>query len=443
MSSNSPSKILGAPCLLMLSALLMLAGCGSSNYAPTTSTGPVSNTATVIAGFGPEGPAGGFVNGIRITLTVCQHGTRTCAPPIDNVLVDTGSVGLRLVPSALGSLTLNQILASGSPLLECIQYGDSSYSWGPMALADVQIAGEQALNIPIQLLGATSAPVPANCLTMPVNPSLPNGGNVDTLATLGANGILGIGGFIVDCGTFCNTASSTPGYPYYICPGNSCTAVGVPTADQATNAVAAFSSTDHNGVMITFPLIPAMGATTLSGTINFGIGTQTDNALGNVTLYAVNQCGDIPTVIFNNVTYTDTACSTGSGGSGAFVDTGSNALVVSDAGTLASFGISDCAQNTNGFGFYCVTGGGSTTLPNIRLFGDGNVGSNSISLNIEDATTLVNTNNGVFNDLGTDSGSSPSTDFFDLGAPFFFGRTVFIGIAGESGNNFPNGFVAF
>lgn len=181
----------------------------------------------------------------------------------------------------------------------------------------------------------------------------------------------------------------------------------------------------------------------LSGTINFGIGTQTDNALGTVTLYAVDQCLDIPTVTFNGVPYSDTACTSGSGGSGAFVDSGSNALLVSDATTLASFGISDCAQNTNGFPFYCVSGGGSATLSNISLLGEGNVGSNTISLNIEDATTLVNTNNGVFNDLGADSGSSPSTDFFDLGAPFFFGRTVFIGIAGDSGNNFPNGFIAF
>jgi hypothetical protein len=78
--------------------------------------------------------------------------------------------------------------------------------------------------------------------------------------------------------------------------------------------------------------------------------------------------------------------------------------------------------------------------------GNGNVGSGTISLNIADAITLVRTNNAVFNDLGGDSGNSVATDFFDFGAPFFFGRTIFIGIAGEpvpNGANAPNGFVAF
>jgi hypothetical protein len=81
--------------------------------------------------------------------------------------------------------------------------------------------------------------------------------------------------------------------------------------------------------------------------------------------------------------------------------------------------------------------------------GDGNVGSGSISLSIADATTLVNSNNGVFNDLAGESvttNPSPATDFFDLGSPFFVGRTVFIGIAGEAvpnRANAPNGFVAF
>ena len=446
MSSKSPLRVVAAPLLLCVICLLVLVGCGGSNSTPTTSTGPVNNTAQVTAFVGPNGN-GGFVNGIYVTVTVCQHGTTTCMP-IPDVLVDTGSIGLRVIPSALGSVTPSQIMDGGSPLLECIQYGDTSYSWGPMALGDVQIAGEQALNIPIQLLGATSAPVPSNCLTMPVNPNLPNGGNEDTQATLGANGILGIAGFVDDCGGACTTVSFTSGYPYYICPGNTCTAVGVPTADQATNVVAAFSSTDKNGVMITFPTVPPTGATTLSGTINFGINTQSDNGLGSVTVYALDQCLDILTVNFNNVDYSDTSCTTGSGSAGAFVDAGSNALLVSDATSLGFLGISDCAQNTNGVGFYCVTGGGSATLSNILLAGFQGVGSNMISLNIKDATTLFNTGNAVFSNLGSDSGTSPSTDFFDLGAPFFFGRTVFVGIAGESVNGVsaslvPNGFVAF
>lgn len=443
MNSKFLSMGTAAPFLLGVMCLLVLAGCGKSSPSITATITAVNNTAAVTANFGPNGEAGGFVNGIFTTVTVCQHGTSNCAT-IDNVEVDTASIGLRILPSALGSTTLSQILQNGNALEECIQYGDTSYSWGPMELADVGIAGEKALNIPVQVLGTNFA-VPSTCLTNPVNPSLPNGGNEDTLQSLGANGILGIGGFIFDCDSACTTVSFTSGYPYYTCPGGTCGEVAVPTAEQAVNPVAEFSSSDKNGVMITLPSVGATGAVSVSGTMNFGIGTQSDNALGAVTLYAMDACGDFPTATFNGITYSDTSCTSGGGGLGAFLDTGSTALYVSDASTLASLGISDCGQSANGFGFYCASGG-TATLSNIALSGNGNVGSGTVSLRIADATMLFTTNNAVFNDLGGDSGSSPATDFFDLGAPFFFGRTVFIGIAGETvpnGASAPNGFVAF
>jgi hypothetical protein len=442
---KSPSKVTAAPLLLCVICLLGLAGCGGSNNNTTTTAMRVNNTANVVASFGPNGPAGGLVNGIFTNINVCQHGTTNCAP-VDNVLVDTGSIGLRLVQGVLGSVTLSQIVQNGNPLLECVQYGDTSYSWGPMQLADVKIAGEQAPNIPVQLLGATNNAVPQNCFTQGTpNSSLPGNppGNEDTLASLGANGILGIGDAIVDCGSSCTTNATGSGY--YTCPNGTCSEVTVQTGFQAANPIAAFSSVDKNGFMISFPSVPATGAITLSGTMNFGIGTQTDNALGNVTLFAMDQCGDFPTVIFNGVSYMDTNCNGAGSGLGGFLDTGSNALYVLDASVLSSFGISDCPSSSNLSAFYCVTGG-TATLSGISLMGNGNVGSGTISLNIADAITLIRTNNAVFNDLGGDSGNSVATDFFDFGAPFFFGRTIFIGIAGEpvpNGANAPNGFVAF
>jgi len=437
-----------APFLLGVMILVGVVGCGSSssNAAKTT---VVSNTATVTAGSGPNGLAGGGVNGLYVTITVCQHGTTTCIT-INNVQVDTGSVGLRLVQGTLGSVTLTPDDVNGSPLEECRQYGDTSYSWGPLEFADVQIGGETASNIPVQLLGQVSAPAPSNCLTMPVNSNLPGTppGNEDTVASLGSNGLLGIGGLIFDCGNDCTTVSFTSGYPYYICPNGTCQAVGAPTADQAVNPVAQFSGSDNNGVMITLPSVPSSGAVSVSGTMNFGIATRSDNALGNAIIYALDPCQFFPTVTFNGISYNDTQCASNTGGLGGFLDTGSNAFYISDANTLKSSNILDCASSTSGSGFYCVTGGMTTTLSPVNIIGFGGVGSATISLNITDATTLFSTNNAVFNDLGSDSmlGGTPSTDFWDFGLPFFLGRTVFVGIAGTAmpaGVNAPNGFVAF
>ncbi len=429
--------------------VLVLSSCGnSSSSTATTPTPAANNSVAVTANFGPTGEAGGFVNTIFTTVTVCQHGTQNCAT-IPNVEIDTGSIGLRLLPSALAGVGLAPISVSGNSLEECIQFGDTSYTWGPMDLADVEIAGETASNIPVQLLGATTSTVPADCLASPVNSSLPNGGDVDTLATVGANGILGIGDGSVDCGSGCAeiaTGSGYSGYPYYICPSGNCEEVPVSTVQQAANPVAAFTSTDKNGVMITLPAVGATGGVSVTGTMTFGIATQADNALGSATIYSLDPCGDFPTVTYDGIAYTDTSCNETGVGLGGFLDTGSTGLYVSDAATLSFLGISDCGPTTNGAGFYCVSPGTTATLSNVVLTGNG-VGTATLSsLNIYNATALFSTNNAVFNDLGSDSGTSPATDFFDLGAPFFIGRTVFIGIAGEAvpgGVSAPNGFVAF
>lgn len=444
MNSRFRSKGTAVSFLLLVVSAIGWVGCGGNNSSTTATATPAANNSVAVTANLVEG---GFVNMIYTTVTVCQHGTKTCVA-IPNVQVDTGSVGLRLLPSALGSVALTQIVVGGQALQECIQFGDTSYTWGPMELADVDIAGESASSVPVQILGGNNLTVPSDCLAMPVNSSLPNGGDIDTFQTVGANGILGIGDGQVDCGGFCEgiaQGETITGYPYYICPGGTCDTVSVATTEQAANPVAAFTSSDRNGVLIAFPSIGATGATTVSGTMSFGIATQADNALGNATIYSLDECGDFPTVTYNGIAYTDTSCNETGSGLGGFLDTGSTGLYVSDSSTLNFLGISDCAQGTAGNGFYCVSPGPTATLSNVAISGNG-VGSGSTSLIIYNATTLLSTNNVVFNDLGSDSGTSPATDFFDFGAPFFMGRTIFIGIAGEAvpgGVNAPNGFVAF
>lgn len=64
-----------------------------------------------------------------------------------------------------------------------------------------------------------------------------------------------------------------------------------------------------------------------------------------------------------------------------------------------------------------------------------------MTFSIANADALFSSNGGAnaaFNDLGGDSGTSTSTDYFDFGMPFFYGRNVFVGINGQSG---PNGSV--
>jgi hypothetical protein len=378
----------------------------------------------VTVGFGPLGAAGGYVNGIFTSVTVCAPSTTNCQT-VDDVLVDTGSVGLRILNSALTTVPASSLGAitdnSGDQLQECVQYGDTSYSWGPMLLADVELAGEKASSVPIQVMGDNSFAVPSQCLATPV---LSGYGNDDTVAALGANGILGVYGYPWDCGSYCTSSSdlTQSGYYYYVCPtGQACSATTVPAQDQATNPVAAFSSADNNGVLITLPSIPgsnpALGAPdgTVSGSLIFGIGTQTDNALASsATVYALDEYGNIPALTYNSIQYT-------SPNNMSILDTGSNTLEFLDANTLASVGIIECTDYP---GLYCPN---STIQFNVTASG-ANSTSGTITFSIMSADTLFSTGNAAFNDLAGDGGTAPSNDTFDFGLPFFFGRSVYIGM---------------
>jgi hypothetical protein len=424
MTLRNGSKATLGRFLAVVTGLIFLGGCGggSSSSNNTTSTGGVKNSSPVSVGFGVNGSGGGYFNGIWTSVTICAPGTSNCQT-VDNVLVDTGSTGLRMLDTSISTVlpALGSITAGGTQLQECVQFGDTSFVWGPMLQADVEIAGEKASGLAIQVIGDNSAPVPSQCLANPVNSTLLNGGNDDTLLTLGANGILGLAGYPWDCGSGCTSGTNltSAGYPYYLCPtGQSCSATTVQTNLQATNPVAGFSSSDNNGVLITLPSIGASGAAdaTVTGSLIFGIGTQTNNAIAG-TVYAVDDYGNIPAVTYNNVQYS-------SPNNTIILDTGSNLIYFLDANTLASAGITECTDNA---GFYCPT---STLSFSMTAMG-GNGTSGTIAFNVMNADTLFATKNAAFNDIAGDGGTSAISDDLDFGLPFFFGRTVYVGMMPE------------
>src|SRR5208283_4215688 len=161
-----------------------------------------------------------------------------------------------------------QIDASGNPVGQCNQFVDG-FTWGSVSLATVQLTqpmngqpGETAstptnvtppptvVGLPIQIIGDPRVPsVPGTCT-----------GVLDesTLATLMANGILGVGTTQQDCGSLCT--SGTPQNVYYSCPSAPCTATNLGLALQVTNPVWVLPA-DNNGVLIMFQAnIPSGGS---------------------------------------------------------------------------------------------------------------------------------------------------------------------------------------
>jgi Protein of unknown function (DUF3443)/Abnormal spindle-like microcephaly-assoc'd, ASPM-SPD-2-Hydin/Cep192 domain 4 len=429
---------------------------GSTQTVALAGSGFTNNAADVNVNFGPNGPQGvptatsvGYYNGIFTTVTICAPGTTTCAT-VPNVLVDTGSIGLRVLSDQLGSVALPSITDSaGDALYECVEYGDTSYSWGPVQLATVQIGGETAsvtpgfgyapdTGIPIQVITANgTAPSVAPCLSG-------GGPSNNSVAALGANGILGIANYAQDCGSGCTSSTTAVSpYPYILCTstGSQCQLTPATLDIQLWNPVAAFSSADSNGVMLQLPSIPAAGQATVAGKLIFGIGTQTcpagadagcvPNTMGSAQTYALDGYGSFPSIQFKGVTYT-------SANNPGYLDSGSQALYISDA---ASLGISDCMVGSTNLFLYCPTPS-PFTMPTIVLTGNNSVQSPPITLSIANALNLFNANPGyaAFNNLGGDSGSSSATDSFDFGLPFFFGKNIFVGIESTA---YPNGYVAF
>lgn len=378
----------------LISVLPLLAsGCGGSGSSkPHAVTGSGQNVTPIIVNSGVDG---NYTNGAFVSLTVCVPGSSTCQT-IPNILVDTGSSGLRIVSSVLTISLSQEQGANGEPVAECLPFL-IGLTWGPVQTADIQIAAETAKSVPIQVLSDTAFPIPSSCTKTGLQTQ-------DTVQSLGANGILGVGLAAQDCGGACDqTGSANPGL-YYECPSSGCQVTALPVSSQVPNPVTMFA-TDNNGVIVEFPAVSGPQAS-LSGSLVFGIGTQSNNGLNGATVYSVNSSGYF-TSVYNSQSYTN-----------SFIDSGSNGYFFLNSGIT---GIPDC---TVAKGFYCPASSMNLSATNQGQSG----GSGTVNFTVGNAQTLFgNSGEVVLNSL-----AGPGYGGFDWGLPFFYGRNVFTAIEGKS-----------
>ena len=206
----------GFACLLACA----VAACGGGGGTPgTPAANPGSSTApSAVAGEanavpiyvdgGASASTSAIPNAIFTDIEICAPGSSNCAI-IHHMLVDTGSVGLRLLASAVN--TANAALlgvlpqastTAGSVVGECLPFV-SGVAWGGVRLVDLHWAsagynGNAALNLPIQVIGDTDprvAATPSSCTGQ--------GTPLQSASALGGNGVVGIGLFAQDCGATC------------------------------------------------------------------------------------------------------------------------------------------------------------------------------------------------------------------------------------------------
>jgi len=370
---------------------------------------------------GPTDPANasagpiGTVNTPFVSVTICAHGTSNCQT-IDHISVDTGSSGLRVLSSVLSSAVASGLTAvtdtANHTLAECLPFADG-YSWGSVKLADAKIGGEEASGISIQVIGDPAfQSVPAAC-------SSGGGTQEDTVSTFGANGILGISPFQQDCGSVCVTSAS-PGL-YFGCPTPStCAATTVALTNQVWNPVSLFA-TDNNGTILQLAALGGAGAVSVTGSLVFGIGTESNNALGMATVLTVDPTTGNFTVVFQGQSLDQ-----------SFIDSGSNGNFFADSS------LAQCS-NPNEQGFYCPSSTQSFTASITSTTG---ITVSNIPFSVANADALFNGNPtfNAFNNLG---GTNSLPNSFDFGAPFLFGKNLFTAIENSATSAGNGPFVAF
>ena len=416
-------------CALILLSLVLSAcggggGGGGANTQPNV-TGPSIPGSNVMAVTVNSGVTGSQINQLYASVTLCNPSNSACTT-INNVMVDTGSVGLRLIGSnAITALGLPAATSGGQTLMNCIRFLDTSNLWGSTRSAIVTLGGmTTSTAIPIQIIAdpAAAYPIPSSC-----------GIAIDSLNTtgmLGANGVLGINNQSAeDCGSYCASIhGSTAGY-YYTCTNAGCTSTGltVSLTNQVQNPVPHFP-TDNNGLVVVLPAVAPTGKSSngsilngpnsVTGSILFGVNTQSNNQLGTATVLTANSAtGYITTTLastapnpftLNNLT-------------ASFLDTGSNGIFFGSTSGAASIPI---AADTNGWYVPTQPITVSATLTGV------NQASKIVSFVVADNTSA--TGAALSTQAGILSGNATS---FDAGLPFFYGRSVFLGMSGITISN--------
>jgi hypothetical protein len=445
---------------LFLAGLLvaaLCAGCGGGDSSVTTLTGgglgggttgttvtldtPTGpNTTEVIVDSGPASFSLGIANVPFVTVTVCTPNSSTCAT-IEHVFLDTGSYGLRVLKSKVSNLLLPPVTLAADPpnntptgtAVECYAFVLGGV-WGPLANADVHIAGETATSIPIQLIDDT----PSSTLSVPPDCVTASGGSVfSSAASLQANGILGIGMVPYDCGVTCLSPLNYAGFhvQYYVCPDAvtaNCKPAGVPIAQQTQNPVVHFVPDDHNpqpdnnGTILSLPALPAVGAGVAKGRLVFGIGTRTNNQISPTAKMLMV---DVNPASSSYLYFTTTLGSTSF--SDSYIDSGSNAFFFNDI-TIPQ-NCKSSAGSTTASGWYCPLG--NATVSRNATLTDSLGHSAPVDFSIANADVLFSGSNTAFSNLGGSIGQAPQT--FVWGLSFFYGRSVYTSIWGQALS--PNG----
>ncbi len=290
-------------------------------------------------------------------------------------------------------------MAAGHALIECSQFADG-YSWGPVKVVDMTLGSATVAGLPVHVIGDPTYPstlAPTACTTSGPSPT-----EEDTVTAFGANGLIGIGYFLQDCGPNC----ASDGSAYNDCTPTACVGYFASLAEQLPNPVSLLPS-GSNGVQIQLPTVAEAVDTPVSGTIVFGVGAAAGSLPGNVSVFQVNPGNGTFTADYASTSFTS-----------SFVDSGSNGWYFPNQAPA----IATCANPDQAF--YCPTGGSVQLSATIHDWMTP-THTATVGITLYDFSQFTNSTVAASGLGGILSGSG-LTSSFDFGLPFFFGKNVYV-----------------
>jgi hypothetical protein len=174
------------------------------------------------------------------------------------------------------------------------------------------------------------------------------------------------------------------------------------------------------------PAVAAGGASNVTGSLIFGVDTQTDNASGAETVLEVDDSAEL-VMTFNGQTLAN-----------SFIDSGSNGIYFNDSS------ITKCTAPPNDptsqiVNFYCPA---STLNLEVSIQGTNGVMANNLTFGVGNTETMLNSNSDAYPQL---AGSLPAGNdgTFDYGLPFFYGKRVAIVVQGAKTTAGTGPYIAF
>lgn len=373
------------------------------------------------------GMLGQTPNTPSVSVTICADAAKTNCVTINNILLDTGSTGLRVLASAMGSAlenSLPHVQVAGADLAECYGYADSTYYWGPMKMAYVTLGSEStSVAVPIQVADYsfgdskvfTSGSGTGACYQSLASTDSANGMSAPTQlgdASVSGNGILGVNFLVQDCGADCVSRSDLG--LYFTCTGSTCNPSAAALSQQASNPIGAMPY-DNNGIYLNFPA-PTNGAgTDVTGNYAFlGIGTQANNTPGSsvVSMYAdpslSDKCGSLMTSDWEG----QSVCS--------FLDSGTSIL------SFPNF--TNNPLPTDSQGYYTPS---LLTTVTVRNYSSTCV-TNQTNMSVENIDTISQSYD-ILQYIGIEAGQNDGeAGDVTYGFPFFLGQSIYVGLEGTS-----------